>query len=341
MSVELVGYACFFLTMALTYAIMCLGLNVQWGQTGLFNVGVAGFVAIGAYVSALLTTPDAANRLGGFDLPMPIGWIGGALAAGLVSFLIGALTIRLRADYLAIATFGVAVTVQLVALNAEAVTGGPFGIGFIPRPFAGLAGDPLLFSLLNLAVLAVVVIALYLALERLLRSPWGRVLRAIREDEAAARALGKSATRFRLQAFAIGGGIMGLAGAAQAHFIGFIAPDNYMPMLTFQVWAMLIVGGSGNNRGAILGAVLVWGIWAGFGRSHRRPVSRRPAGARRGAADRHDRRGAVRDPAFAPARDTRRGAGGVTPPRQAAACRARRRQARRNQREENPDAANS
>ena len=70
MSVELVGYACFFLTMALTYAIMCLGLNVQWGQTGLFNVGVAGFVAIGAYVSALLTTPDAANRLGGFDLPI-------------------------------------------------------------------------------------------------------------------------------------------------------------------------------------------------------------------------------------------------------------------------------
>jgi branched-chain amino acid transport system permease protein len=262
MSVELIGYAAFFLTMALTYAIMCLGLNLQWGQTGLFNVGIAGFAAIGAYVSALLTTPDAANRLGGFDLPIVLGWLGAAFAAGLASFLIGALTIRLRADYLAIATFGVAVTVQLVALNLEPVTGGPFGVGFIPRPFAGLAGNSLLFSLLNLAVLIVVVAALYLALERLVRSPWGRVLRAIREDEAAARALGKSAVKFRLQAFAIGGGIMGLAGAAQAHFIGFIAPDNYLPMLTFQVWAMLIVGGSGNNRGAILGAILVWGIWA-------------------------------------------------------------------------------
>jgi branched-chain amino acid transport system permease protein len=87
------------------------------------------------------------------------------------------------------------------------------------------------------------------------------VLRAIREDEQAALALGKNAVKFRLQAFAIGGGIMGLAGAVQAHFIGFIAPDNYVPMLTFQVWAMLIVGGSGNNRGAILGAVLVWGVW--------------------------------------------------------------------------------
>ncbi|EHK59072.1 branched-chain amino acid ABC transporter permease [Allomesorhizobium alhagi] len=263
MSIELVAYGAFFLTMALTYAIMCLGLNVQWGQTGLFNVGIAGFVAIGAYVSALLTTPDAAGRFGGFGLPIVAGWLGAALAAGLVAFLIGALTIRLRADYLAIATFGVAVAVQLCALNLELVTGGPFGIGFVPRPFASLAGDPLAFSLANLGVLVLVVLALYLALERLLRSPWGRVLRAIREDETAALALGKSATRFRLQAFAIGGAIMGLAGAAQAHFIGFIAPDNYMPMLTFQVWAMLIVGGSGNNRGAILGAILVWGIWAG------------------------------------------------------------------------------
>ncbi|RJG43810.1 branched-chain amino acid ABC transporter permease [Mesorhizobium sp. DCY119] len=262
MSVELIGYGAFFLTMALTYAIICLGLNVQWGQTGLFNVGIAGFVAIGAYVSAILTTPDTANRFGGFDLPIAVGWLGAALAAGIIAFLIGWLTIRLRADYLAIATFGVAVAVQLCALNLERLTGGPFGIGFIPRPFASLAGDPLAFSLLNLGVLVVVVLVLYLALERLVRSPWGRVLRAIREDETAALALGKSAVRFRLQAFAIGGGIMGLAGAAQAHFIGFIAPENYLPMLTFQVWAMLIVGGSGNNRGAILGAVLVWGIWA-------------------------------------------------------------------------------
>ena len=263
MSVELISYGAFFLTMALTYAIICLGLNVQWGQTGLFNVGIAGFVAIGAYVSALLTTPDTAGRIGGFGLPIVVGWVGGAVITSIVSFLIGALTIRLRADYLAIATFGVAVVVQLCALNLEALTGGPFGIGFIPRPFAELAATPLLFSLANFAVVALLVIALYFVLERLARSPWGRVLRAIREDEPAALALGKSAIGFRLQAFAIGGGIMGLAGAVQAHFIGFIAPDNYVPMLTFQVWAMLIVGGSGNNRGAILGAVLVWAIWAG------------------------------------------------------------------------------
>jgi len=262
MSAELIGYGAFFLTIALTYAIMCLGLNVQWGQTGVFNVGVAGFVAVGAYVSALLTTPETAGRLGGFGLPIAVGWLGGALVTSGVSFLIGALTIRLRSDYLAIATFGVAVVVQLAALNLESITGGPFGIGFIPRPFSELAGNSLLFSLLNFGIVALLVIGLYLVLERLARSPWGRVLRAIREDETAALALGKNAVKFRLQAFAIGGGIMGLAGAVQAHFIGFIAPDNYMPILTFQVWAMLIVGGSGNNRGAIFGAILVWGIWA-------------------------------------------------------------------------------
>jgi branched-chain amino acid transport system permease protein len=259
---DLFGYGAFFLTMALTYAIICLGLNVQWGQTGLFNVGVAGFVAIGAYASALLTTPDAPDRLGGFGLPLAVGWIGAALAAGLATFLVGALTVRLRADYLAIATFGVAVMVQLCLLNLEGLTGGPFGIGFIPRPFAATASDPTLFGALNLALLVAVVAVLYLALERLLRSPWGRVLRAIREDETAARALGKNADRFRLQAFAIGGAIMGLGGAAQAHFIGFIAPENYVSTMTFQVWAMLIIGGAGNNRGALLGAVLVWALWS-------------------------------------------------------------------------------
>ena len=92
-------------------------------------------------------------------------------------------------------------------------------------------------------------------------SPWGRVLRAIREDERAAIALGKIADPYRLQAFALGGALMGLAGAMQAHFIGFIAPDDYLSSLTFQVWAMLIVGGSGNNLGALLGAVCVWALW--------------------------------------------------------------------------------
>jgi branched-chain amino acid transport system permease protein len=263
--IDLLGYGAFFLTTALIYGLMSLGLNLQWGQTGLFNVGVAGFVAIGAYASAILTTPPAVGRFGGFDLPIVCGWLAAMACAGLAAALIGAVTLRLRADYLAITTFGVAVTVELAALNWQGLTGGPFGISFIPRPFGALAASPLVFDFANLAVVLAVTLVVFLALERLVRSPWGRILRALREDERAAVSLGKSAKLYRIQAFAIGGAIMGLAGAVQAHFIGFIAPDNYLSTLTFQVWAMLIVGGSGNNRGALLGSVLVWAIWVGTG----------------------------------------------------------------------------
>jgi branched-chain amino acid transport system permease protein len=262
MTLAILAYGAFFLTTALAFAIVCLGLNLQWGETGLFNVGVAGFVAVGAYTSAILTTPPSTAHLGGFGLPMAIGWLAGMAAAGLVSLAVGAITLRLRADYLAITTFGMAVVIQLVALNAQWLTGGAFGIGFIPRAFESVADRALAFSLGNLALTALTCLLVYLALERLVRSPWGRVLRAIREDETAALSLGKNATRYRLQAFAIGGAVMGLGGALHAHFIGFIAPNNYLPNFTFQVWTMLIIGGAGSNRGAILGAVLVWALWA-------------------------------------------------------------------------------
>lgn len=262
---ELLSYGAFFLTTALIFSLITLGLNLQWGLTGLFNVGLAGFVAIGAYTSAILTTPDDAARIGGFDLPIIVGWLAAMLGAGGIAAIVGAATLRLKSDYLAITTFGVAVVVQLVALNAQGLTGGPFGVGFIPRPFAGFAEIPIRFNLANLAVVSLVTILTYFALEHLARSPWGRVLKALREDERAAVSLGKSARYYRIQAFALGGAIMGLAGAVQAHFIGFIAPENYLPTLTFQVWTMLIVGGSGSNKGAIVGSILVWAIWVGSG----------------------------------------------------------------------------
>ena len=262
MTLDLLGYAAFFLTNALTFGIICLGLNLQWGQTGLFNVGIAGFVAIGAYTSALLTTPDAPGRFGGFDMPIVVGWLAAALVTGLAALVIGAVTLRLRSDYLAITTFGVAVSIQLLALNFQGLTGGPFGIAFIPRPFASLQGNALAFDLANFLLVAAVTLIVFAGLERLVRGPWGRVLRAIREEEMAAAAIGKNARVYRLQAFVLGSAVMGLAGAVQGHFIGFIAPDNYLSTVTFQVWVMLIVGGAGNNRGALLGAVVVWGLWS-------------------------------------------------------------------------------
>ena len=242
---DLSGYATygsFFLVIALINAIAVLGLNLQWGQTGLFNVGVAAFVAIGAYTSALLTTPAGAGHAAGYGLPIFVGWLGAMAAAGGASLLVGLMTLRLRADYLAITTFGVAVTVGLVMQNAEHLTGGAFGISDIPRPFASLADRPLLFGAASVALVALVTTAAYVALERLVHSPWGRVLRAIREDELAAASLGKNPAHYRLQAFAIGGALMGLSGAVHAHF-----------------------SGAGSSRGALLGAVLVWGLWSATG----------------------------------------------------------------------------
>ncbi len=259
--VGLLSYGTFFLVFATIFAIIVLGLNLQWGFTGLFNVGVAGFVAIGAYTSALLTAPDYPNQIGGLGLPVPVGWVGAMAMSGIAALIVGVATLRLRHDYLAITTFGIAVSLQLIALNAQSLTGGPFGLQFIPKPLAGRIASNLAWNATYLAVAAGILGASYVAVERLVRSPWGRVLRAIREDETAAESLGKRAFRFRLQAFVIGCMLMGLGGALYAHFVGFIAPEDFLPILTFQLWTMLIVGGSGNNRGAIIGAFVVWALW--------------------------------------------------------------------------------
>ncbi len=261
----LIAYAVFFLTVASIYALVCLGLNLQWGATGLFNVGIAGFYAVGAYATAILTCPDFPGQVGGFSLPVPAGWLG-ALAAGAIAALVVAVpTLRLRDDHLAISTFGIAIVIQLVALNFSSLTGGPLGINFIPRPLAAWFGDPGSYGVFYLAVVGLIVAAAYWALERLVRSPWGRVLRAIREDEAAAAALGKSPAVYRLQAFVLGSMLMALAGGLHASFFGFISPADFQPILTFQAWTMLILGGSGNNRGAIVGAVAVWALWSASG----------------------------------------------------------------------------
>jgi branched-chain amino acid transport system permease protein len=257
----LLSYGTFFLVFASVFALIVLGLNLQWGFTGLFNVGVAGFVAIGAYTSALLTAPDYPNQIGGFGLPVAVGWLGAMAMSGLAALVVGVAALRLRHDYLAITTFGIAVTLQLVALNAQTVTGGPFGLQFIPKPLSGMVTDNLAWNAAYLALVLVVLGLAYAGLEALVRSPWGRVLRAIREDETAAESLGKRAFVFRLQAFVIGCMLMGLGGALYAHFVGYIAPEDFLPILTFQLWTMLIVGGAGNNRGAILGAFIVWALW--------------------------------------------------------------------------------
>lgn len=262
MSIGLFSYGIFFLSIVLILGIVALGLNLQWGYTGLFNAGITGFYAIGAYTHAIITTAPRPDLIANMGLPWPVGILGAMAVTALAAWIVGIATIRLRGDYLAVSTFGIAVTIQLVTLNFEALTGGSQGFTGIPRPLYGWLGTPLSFNIFFLALLIVVVGLVYWGLESILRSPWGRVLKAVREDETAAIALGKSAIVFRLQAFVIGSTLMGLAGALYVSFIGFVSPFDFLPIVTFQIWAMVIVGGSGNNKGALLGAFVVWAIWA-------------------------------------------------------------------------------
>ncbi len=243
------------------YAILCLGLNLQWGFTGLFNIGIAGFYAIGAYTSAILTTPPSPSHIGGFQLPMVVGMSGAALTSGLLAYLIGKPTLRLREDYLAIATIGIAETLRLGLKNEAWLTNGVQGIRDIPRPLQEAFGTSYDRFYLGLMVLSIVLI--YVASERLMRSPWGRVLKAIREDEDVAASLGKDVFHYKMQALVLGAMIMGLGGSFYAHYVKYISPDTFNPLMgTFLIWVMVMAGGSGNNRGVILGAVVIWYLWS-------------------------------------------------------------------------------
>lgn len=254
-------YVISLLIMGGLYGILCLGLNVQWGMTGLFNAGIAGFFAVGAYTAAILTTPADPTRVGGFDMPLPLAAIAAMILAGALGWAVGRICIRLKSDYLAIATIGIAEILRLVVRNEDWLTGGSLGIKDIPKPFED--HGPPWTDLGFLSVVVVLLVLVYIFTQWAQRTPWGRTMRAIRDDEVAARALGKDVDRFRLQAFAIGSAIMGLGGAMQAHYFKFLSPEATEPLLvTFLVWVMLILGGSGNNRGALLGAILVWVLWS-------------------------------------------------------------------------------
>jgi branched-chain amino acid transport system permease protein len=259
--VGIFSYLVFFSILVLIFGVAALGLNLQWGFTGLFNAGVVGFYAIGGYTLAILTASPRPELIGNFDLPWAVGIAGAMLASALAAYVIGLATIRLRGDYLAISTFGVAVTIQLVTLNWEALTGGSQGLASSAPPFNAWFSNSFQYNIFYLCLVAAIAGAVFWGLERIVRSPWGRVLKAIREDEGAAVALGKNATRFRLQAFVLGSMLIGLAGALYVSFIGFVGPTDFLPLVTFQLWTMLLVGGSGNNKGAMLGAAIVWGLW--------------------------------------------------------------------------------
>ncbi len=277
------------LTVGGIYAIFALGLNVQWGFAGLFNAGIVGFAAVGAYAYALLTTAESPFHIGGFGLPLPIGMAVAMALSALIAGVIGLICIRLRSDYLAIATIGIGEIIKLILKNETDITNGPRGINKIPRAWEHFSEERFYSSApmswiatpeqwgaffdslpnwywqpLFAGTILLTVYILYRMLERARLSPWGRMMTAIRENESAARAAGKDVTRRRIEAFVIGAAIMGLGGALFAQHLRLIEPTNTFDpsKVTFLVWVMLIAGGSGNNRGAILGGFLIWTIWS-------------------------------------------------------------------------------
>ncbi|MCO6382052.1 branched-chain amino acid ABC transporter permease [Oceanicola sp. 502str15] len=342
------------LNMGLVSAIMALGLNMQWGFAGLFNVGVMGFVALGGLATVLIAMPpvpeawavgglrlwgslllggaaiaaaiftftrlspgrarllattlviiggfvlyrlafdparDAVEAvspattgyLGGLGLPVILAWPAGGLLAAGAAWIVGKTALGLRSDYLAIATLGIAEIIIAVMKNEDWLARGVKNVNGIPRPVpyeidlqqseaftarADSLGLPvetastlyvkLLYGCLFTATLVLIIVALQLAL----KSPWGRMMRAIRDNETAARAMGKDVTRRHLQVFILGSAICGMAGAMMTTLDGLLVPGTYQPLrFTFLIWVMVIVGGSGNNLGALLGGLLVWWLW--------------------------------------------------------------------------------
>ncbi|MCA1284727.1 branched-chain amino acid ABC transporter permease [Salipiger bermudensis] len=341
------------LNMGLVSAIMALGVNLQWGLAGLFNVGVMGFVALGGLAVVLTSVapvpeawaaggwrvlgaiafalaaiagavfawktlprkirgwavaaiavagfflyraildpavsaiesvdPAATGFLGGLGLPVLLAWpVGGLLAAG-VAWVIGKTALGLRSDYLAIATLGIAEIILAVLKNEDWLTRGVKNVIGLPRPVpyeidlqndagfvetaAGIGLDPTtastIYVKLGYSVLFAVVLVVLLVLAQLaLNSPWGRMMRAVRDNEEAAEAMGKDVTARHLQIFILGSALCGIAGAMMTTLDGQLTPSSYQPLrYTFLIWVMVIVGGSGNNLGAVLGGFLIWFLW--------------------------------------------------------------------------------
>ena len=328
------AYGTRMLVEAACYAIIGLGLTIQWGYAGLFNVGVMGFVALAAFVSLFVTYPvnaafwgssgpgmighvlialfiggaivygmsqthrlglakkyrtaltliaaavvyfwvqgilepmaatieREAGWVGGLGLPVGLGWIAGGAAAGALGWAMGRITLGLRADYMAIATLGISEIVKAYLKNADWLTRGTLTVSPIPWPVPtpqelGFVASRSAY----LAVTAIVIVVVYVLLQRAWHSPWGRMMRAIRDNEVSAAAMGKDINRRRLEMFIIGNVIIGIGGAALIAFSSIFDPASFTPLNhTFLIWVMVILGGAGNNLGTIFGVLLVYVIW--------------------------------------------------------------------------------
>ncbi|MFH0768277.1 MAG: branched-chain amino acid ABC transporter permease [Chloroflexota bacterium] len=229
------------------FSLVSLSLNLEFGFAGLANFGKVAFFLVGAYTYALLSQSG---------MPFYFCLIASALTSALTGFLVSLPTLRLREDYLAIVVLTFGEILRVIVKSERAIAGGVWGIT-VPSAISVPGLSARVDTLINIG-LVYFCLALFFVLAHLLaNSPYGRVMRAIREDEIAAEALGKNRAKYRAQIFALGSAIAGVAGGLYAQYIGFIDPYMFMPMFTFTVWVMVLLGGPGNNWGAILGAALV------------------------------------------------------------------------------------
>ncbi|GAA0238869.1 branched-chain amino acid ABC transporter permease [Haladaptatus pallidirubidus] len=284
---------------AAVYALLALALNLQWGYAGLFNIGVAGFMAVGVYTMAMLTAPvnPGAGGVPGLGLPLPVGIVGGMLAAAFVGAIAALPALRLKADYLAIVTLALSeiirITYNSTSLQTFSLagiklgTGASQGMSLPTNPVNALfysnarspASPPTalgeavfgLFRVIGIErttvvdwaytlVLIAFVGLFYVVLSRVGNSPFGRVLKAIREDELVATSLGKRTGRFKIKVFMLGCALMGLGGILWQGSQSYVSPSSFLPILTFYIFIALIIGGAGSNTGSVIGGVLFVGL---------------------------------------------------------------------------------
>jgi ABC-type branched-subunit amino acid transport system permease subunit len=243
----MIGYIPALLSLLAVAILVGLALNMQWGLGGLVNFGLAGFYAVGAYTAALLSLSG---------VPPLVAALAAMLATALISALVSFVSLRLAEDHLAIVTLGFAELVRLATVNETWLTKGSLGLPGIPRPLSSLVAPA--YSDIAFALLALLLAALlYVLLDRLATSPFGRVLRAVRDDDVVAATLGKNVLWVRMQAFAVSGAAIGLAGALHSFYYSYIDPGQFGTIITATAFMAVIMGGRGSNLGAMIGAAMV------------------------------------------------------------------------------------
>ena len=239
------GYFEHILILICIYIILAVSLNLIVGFVGLLNLGHAAFFGIGAYTSALLTLAG---------IPFIIAFISSFILTGIFGLLVSIPCIRLRGDYLAIATLGFGEIIRAILKNWVSLTRGPLGIPGIPKASIGIVFNTQIKFLIFAAVIALLTIFI---IKRIVHSPFGRVLRAIREDEIAAQSLGKDVNKYKIIAVVIGAAFAGIAGSLYAHYITFIDPTTFTLTETILILLMVVLGGMGSILGSVMGAAVL------------------------------------------------------------------------------------